>query len=93
MVVATRWLAHHHAIAAGSPEEARLHDAYLAPWAEFGAMASLRTALALALRIGPLTRALGWMRVLEGLPPPDQGEWVGHASGWLREVATELERE
>ena len=93
MVVATRWLHHHHAVEAGSPEEARLHEAYLAPWAEFGAMTSLRAALDLALRLGTLTRALGWMRVLDGLPPAARGEWAGHASGWLTEVATELERE
>jgi hypothetical protein len=92
MVVATRWLAHNHAVEAGSREEARLHDAYLAPWAQFGAMAALRAAFDLALRIGPLTRALGWMRVLEGLPPSEQAEWGGHVTGWLREVATELER-
>jgi hypothetical protein len=30
--------------------------------------------------------------VLDGLSPPDQGEWGGYASGWLRDVATELER-
>jgi Phosphotransferase enzyme family len=92
MVVATRWLERHHAVKAGSPEEARLHDAYLEPWAGFGAMASLRAGLDLALRIGPLTRALGWMRVLEGLPPREHAEWGDHASGWLRDLATELER-
>jgi hypothetical protein len=92
MVVATRWLEQHHAVNAGSAEEARLHDAYLAPWAGFSATASLRAALDLALRIGPLTRALGWMRVLEGLPPPDRGEWGGYVSGWLGDLATELER-
>jgi hypothetical protein len=91
MVVATRWLAQNHGVEAGSQEQARLHDAYLDPWAQFGAMASLRAALDLALRIGPLTRALGWMRVLEGLPRPEQAEWGDHVSGWLREVATELE--
>jgi hypothetical protein len=92
MVVATRWLEHHHAVKAGSAEEARLHDAYLEPWAGFGATASLRAALGIALRIGPLTRALGWMRVLEGLPPREQAEWGDHVSGWLRDLATELER-
>jgi hypothetical protein len=92
MVVATRWLEQHHAIEAGSAEEACLHDAYLEPWAGFGATGSLRAALDLALRIGPLTRALGWMRVLEGLPPREHAEWGDHVSGWLRDLATELER-
>jgi hypothetical protein len=92
MVVATRWLEQNHAVRTGSAEEARLQDAYLAPWAGFGARASLRAALDLALRIGPLTRALGWMRVLEGLPPREQAEWGDHVSRWLRDLATGLER-
>ena len=92
MVVATRWLGHHHAVTAGSAEEARLHDAFLAPWAGFGATGSLRAALDLALRIGPLTRALAWMRVLEGLPPREHAEWGDYVSSWLRDLATELER-
>jgi hypothetical protein len=92
MVVATRWLEQNRAVRTGSAEEARLQDAYLAPWAGFGARASLRAALDLALRIGPLTRALGWMRVLEGLPPREQAEWGDHVSRWLRDLATGLER-
>jgi hypothetical protein len=92
MVVATRWLEHNHAVKAGSAEETRLHDAYLEPWARFGTIASLRAALDLALRIGPLTRALGWMRVLEGLPAHEHAEWADHVSGWLGDLAAELER-
>lgn len=93
MVVALRAAAHSHGIDPGSPAAARLRDAYLEPWTAFGAAASLRPALDLALRVGTLTRALGWMRVLEGLPPPEQAEWGDYVSGWLRDVATELERE
>ena len=76
----------HHAVRAGSVEEARLHDAYL-DRGRFGASESLRAALDLALRIGPLTRALGWMRVLEGLPPREHAEWGDYVSGWLRDLA------
>jgi hypothetical protein len=92
MVVATRWLAHNHGVTPGSPEARRLHDAYLDPWAEFGSVASLRAALDLALRIGTLTRALGWMRVIEGLPAAEQAEWAEYVPGWLRDVWAELER-
>jgi hypothetical protein len=92
MVVATRWLAHNHGVRAGSTEEAQLRDAYLGPWTGFGAMASLGAALDLALRVGTLTRALGWMRVLEGLPPAERAEWGDHASGWLGDLTMELER-
>jgi hypothetical protein len=92
MVVAMRWLANKHAVAAGSPEERRLRDAYLDPWAAFGSVASLRAALDVALRVGTLTRALGWMRVIEGLPPADQAEWAEYVPGWLRDLWAELER-
>ena len=37
---------------------------------------ALRAALDLALRMGPLTRALGWMRVLGGCPRAAAGEWA-----------------
>ncbi len=92
MVVATRWLAHHHGVEPGSAEDARLRDAYLDPWSGYGSRASLRATLDLALRIGPLTRALGWMRVLEGLPRAAQVEWAESASGWVRDLQTELDR-
>ena len=54
--------------------------------------ASLRATLDVALRIGPLTRALGWMRVLEGLPHAAQGRVGRERSGWVRDLQAELER-
>ena len=93
MVVATRWLAHNHGVEPGSTQDARLRDAYLDAWTGHRARApSLRATLDVALRIGPLTRALGWMRVLEGLPHAAQGEWAENASGWVRDLQAELER-
>ena len=92
MVVAMRWVAHNHGVEPGSRQEARLHDAYLDAWAGHGPRASLRAALGLALRVGPLTRALGWMRVVAGLPPPERAEWAEYVPGWLRDLRAELER-
>ena len=92
MVVATSWLRRHHGVEAGSPQERRLHDAYLAPWAAYGAREELGAALALALRLGMLTRALGWMRVLADLPRAEQEPWAENVSGWLRDLQAELER-
>ena len=77
----------------GSAEDARLRDAYLDAWAGYGSRDVAARALDLALRVGPLTRALGWMRVLEGLPPADQAEWAENVPGWLRDLQAELERE
>ncbi len=87
MVVAVRWLESVHGVGPGSVEGRRLDAAYLEPWAAYGTAADLRRALALALRLGTVTRALGWMRVVEELPPAEQAQWGGHVHGWLRDVA------
>ncbi len=92
MLVATRWLAHNHGVEPGSADDRRLRDAYLEPWTAYGPRTELRAALDLALRVGPLTRALGWMRVLGGLPATAAGEWAGYVSGWLDDLGTELDR-
>jgi len=83
MLVATRSIAHDHA---------RLVDAYLEPWASSGSRADLRAALDLALRLGPITRALAWRRVLAGLPADTAGGWEDGVSRWLDDLATELAR-
>jgi len=90
MMVATRWLEHNHGVEPGGADDRRLRDAYLEPWAAYGSRAELRVALGLALRLGPLTRALGWDRVLGSMPTAAAGEWAEHLSGWLEDVATEL---
>jgi hypothetical protein len=92
MMVATRAAGHRYGIRPGSAGYRRLCDAYLDPWSAFGSTAELRPALELALRLGPLTRALGWSRVLGGLPVGAAGEWAGSLSGWLDDLRTELER-
>lgn len=92
MMVATRWLAHNHGVEPGSAGDRRLRAAYLEPWSGYGSRADLCAALDLALRLGPLTRALGWDRVLGGMPAAAAGEWAEHLSGWLEDVATELGR-
>jgi hypothetical protein len=92
MVVATRLLVHNHGVAVGGAAYRRLCDAYLEPWAGRGSPADLRAALDLALRLGPLTRALAWSRVLGGMPAAAAGEWAGNVSGWLDDLQTELER-
>jgi len=83
MLVAVRSVEHNHG---------RLVDAYLEPWAGFGSSADLRAALDLALRLGPLTRALAWKRVLAGLPADVAGEWGDGVSRWLDDLETGLGR-
>jgi hypothetical protein len=81
MLVATRSIEH---------DRGRLVDAYLEPWAGYGPAAELREALDLALRLGPLTRALTWRRVLGGLPADGAGEWADGVSRWLSDLEREL---
>jgi hypothetical protein len=83
MLVATRSIGHDHG---------RLVGAYLEPWGEYGSPQDLRAALDLALRLGPITRALAWNRVLAGLPADAAGEWGDALDAWLRNLATELDR-
>jgi hypothetical protein len=83
MLVATRSVGHGHR---------RLVDAYLRPWAGYGSGAELRTALNLALRLGLITRALAWRRVLAGMPAAAGGEWADGVSRWLDDLERELDR-
>jgi Ser/Thr protein kinase RdoA (MazF antagonist) len=92
MVVATRSLVHSHGVEPGSAAYRRLVDAYLEPWTIHASRADLWAALDLALRVGPLTRVLGWDRVLRGMPAAAAGEWADSLSGWLEELGTELDR-
>jgi len=92
MTVVMRSVAHSHGFGPGSVEAGRIRDAYLDAWAGHGSPAALCEAFDLALRVGPLTRALGWMRVVEGLPRPELARWAEYVPGWLRELQTELER-
>jgi hypothetical protein len=73
-------------------DRGRLVDAYLEPWAAHGSRADLKVALDLALRLGPVTRALAWNRVLAGLRADAAAEWGDALEAWLRDLETELER-
>jgi hypothetical protein len=92
MVVAARSMEANHAVEPGGAAYRRLCDAYLEPWAGYGSSGELRAALDLALRLGPLTRALAWDRVLRGLPAGAAGEWAGSLRAWLDDLRAELER-
>jgi hypothetical protein len=92
MVVALRSVEHNHRLQPGGADSRRLRDAYLEPWAALGSRGDLRAALGLALRLGPLTRALGWWRILRDLPAAEQEPWADSVSGWLDDLAAELAR-
>ncbi|MCZ2861230.1 phosphotransferase [Blastococcus sp. VKM Ac-2987] len=85
LVVALRFAAHVLGLANGDPGLLRLRDAYLGEWRDLGPSGELRELCALALRIGPLQRALTWRRILRGVHEAERAEWDGQVPGWTAE--------
>jgi hypothetical protein len=63
----------------------RLRDAYLDVWADYGTLAELRQLCELALRVAPLSRAMTWRRILQGVHPAERIEWADAVPGWTAE--------
>ena len=63
----------------------RLRDAYLEAWSGYGGPAELREQADLALRVGPLPRAMTWRRILRGVHPDERAEWQDAVPGWTAE--------
>ena len=70
----------------GDPVLLRLRDAYLEPWSSYGTPGGLREQVDLALRVGPLPRAMTWRRILRGVHPPERAEWQDARAGWAARV-------
>jgi hypothetical protein len=73
---------------ARSPGDAvlrRLRDAYLEPWTSVDGPAALRAQADIALRVGPMSRALTWLRILRGVHPIERTEWQDAVPGWTAE--------
>lgn len=67
------------------PEIAQLRDLYLAPWQTYAPMEQLQAACDLANKVGTLTRALTWHRVLTSTPVEERAEFANGVAGWLQE--------
>ena len=76
----------HHSRDGADPSLVRLADAYTEAWTDVADRATLRRHVDLAVRVGPLTRAVGWRRALEGCDEPSWAEWGGGVHGWLLEI-------
>jgi hypothetical protein len=70
----------------GAADLDRLRDAYLEPWARYGTAAELRAAVPLALRVGPVGRALTWWRMYPEVGEAVWREHAGSAGEWLGEL-------
>lgn len=73
------------AVPPGHPVLLRLRDAYLHEWRDHGSPEHLRDQCAVALRVGPLQRALTWRRILRGVHPAERTEWADSVPGWTAE--------
>ena len=69
----------------GSPELARLRDAYLEPWIQYGCREDLLAAFGLSARLSPLTSALGWNRVVSSLEKSLQADYADAVPSLLQE--------
>ena len=69
----------------GHPVLHRLRDSYLDVWRGHGSPEHLREHCALALRVGPLQRALTWRRILRGVHGAERTEWADAVPGWTAE--------
>jgi hypothetical protein len=86
MLVTLNTTAYHHGLGPDDPVLHRLADAYTEAWTDLADRATLRRLVGLAIRVGPLTRAMGWRRALLGCDAPSWAEWGDGVHGWLLEV-------
>jgi hypothetical protein len=86
MLVTLNTTAYHHGLGPDDPVLHRLVDAYTEVWTDLADRATLRRLVELAIRVGPLTRAMGWRRALLGCDETSWSEWGDGVHGWLLEA-------
>ena len=86
MLVTLNTTAYHHGLGPDDPVLHRLADAYTEAWTDLADRTTLRRLVGLAIRVGPLTRAMGWRRALLGCDEPSWTEWGDGVHGWLLEA-------
>ena len=86
MLVTLGSAASHHELGPDDPALHRLADAYTEGWTDLADRATLQRLVLLAVRVGPLTRAMGWRRALLGCDDASWAEWGDGVHGWLLEL-------
>ena len=86
LLVTLRVVAYRLELPNGAPELLRLRDAYLEPWTGEHDRATLLAAVDLALRTGPVGRALSWRRSLIGATEAARARHGEGIPGWLVEL-------
>lgn len=88
MIVTLRATAYWLKLDSNGADVQRLIDAYLEPWTTFASRAQLDEALAIALRLGCLNRALSWQNTVQRIPPEQKQEYFDSVPEWLRDFLT-----
>jgi len=88
MLVTLGSAAGNHELGPDDPALHRLADAYTEAWTDVADRATLRRQVALAIRLGPLTRAMGWRRALLGCDDSTWAQWGEGVHGWLLELVS-----
>jgi len=84
LVVGLRSIAYRMGVEEDNPKIARLRDLYLDYWRGYASPEVLAEALALALPLGMLCRALTWHRVLSSIPEEARAGNIDAVPGWLQ---------
>ena len=82
-------LLHRFEAAPDDPRLRRVADAALEVWGDVVPVASLRSVLPSALRLGRLGRAESWLRVTATLTPPEAAEYGDAGTWWLGALGDE----
>ncbi len=83
--VTLRSIAYHLELDDADPALADLRDGYLAAWGDYGTLADLRAAFALAQRVSMVNRALTWREALRHATGAQRVEQAEAVPGWLKE--------
>ena len=86
MLVTLNSAAHQHGLSRDDAVLHRLVDAYTEAWTDVADRRTLRRLVELAVRVGPLTRAMGWQRALIGSDDASWTQWGDGVHGWLLET-------
>ncbi len=89
--VTLRSIAYHLELDAADPTLADLRDGYLAAWRDYGTLAELRAAFALAQRICMVNRALTWRVALRHATLAQRAADADAVAGWLLEYLGAVE--
>ncbi len=91
MLVTLRSVADSLHLADDDPAIIRLRDVYLQPWTSVASRKQLLEAFDLAQRLGMLSRALTWQRVMSAVTGAERERYAAYLPSWLMEFLSVME--